>query len=301
MRASAILIAGWTALSVLAVAMPAAAQELRAPDEAAASPPADPADSAKPADAAPLTDDQLASALTFDPATLAAGTPERALQVPRLPGPKGFDVSRTDRANGSGTVVVKKPLATEEWDATVGADVNLAATPPDNIQLDRPQPSAADASGSGAAWASIGVPSVASLDARVDAASDHGKIGTTLKRSIPLGDRFSVTVQDTYSVTQSFNPLADGASSQPLLETAPAATPTPQQIYGNEKLAKLDYSPTGTTLSAALTSSSVDPVTHRTFSADQKIYGPLHVTTALTDIGEPTASKSISAGLKLNW
>jgi hypothetical protein len=301
MRAGAILIAGWTAFLALAFAAPVAAQELRAPDEATVSAPADPIDDTKPAEAAPLSDDQLANALTFDPATLAAGTPERALRVPRLSGPKGLDISRTDRANGSGTVAVKKPLAADEWDATVGADVNLAATPADNVQLDRPRPNATDNNGSGAAWASIGVPNLASLDARVDAASDHGKIGTTLKRSVPLGSRFSVTVQDTYSVTETFNPLAGNASNQPLLETAPAVSPTPQQVYGNEKLAKLDYLPTGTTLSAAVTSSSIDPVTHRTFSADQKIYGPLHVTTAVTDIGEPTANKSIGARFKLNW
>jgi hypothetical protein len=307
MRAGAILIAGWTAFSALAFAAPAAAQELRAPDEAAASAPADAVDGATPAEAAAPpnetlpSDEQLANALTFDPATLAAGTPERSLRVPRLSGPKDLDISRTDRANGSGTVVVKKPLAADEWDATVGADVNLAAAPSDDAQLDRPQPSAADTGGSGAAWASIGVPNVASLDARVDAANDHGRIGTTLKRSVPLGSRFSVTVQDTYSVTETFNPLANTAANQPLLETAPAASPTPQQVYGNERLAKLDYLPTGTTLSAALSSTSTDPVTHRTFSADQKIYGPLHVTTAVTDIGEPSANKSISARFKLNW
>jgi len=42
-------------------------------------------------------------------------------------------------------------------------------------------------------------------------------------------------------------------------------------------------------------------VTHNTFSADQKLYGPLHVTTAVTDVGQTTSSKSISAGFKLNW
>ena len=300
MRAGAILVVGWTAFLAFAAA-PAAAQELRAADDAAASPSATAIDDARPAEAAPPSDEVLANALTFDPATLAAGAPERTLRVPRLFGPKGLDVSRTDRANGSGTVVVKKPLASNDWDATVGADVRLAATPPENYRLDQPLPTAADNTGSGAAWASIGVPNLASLDARVDASNDQGKVGTTLKRSIPLGDRFSVTVQGTYTVTDTFNPLGDGASNQPLLEAAPAATPTPQYVFGNQKLAKLDYLPTGTTLSAAVSSASNDPVTHRTFSADQKIYGPLHVTTALTDIGEPTANASVSARLKLNW
>jgi hypothetical protein len=31
------------------------------------------------------------------------------------------------------------------------------------------------------------------------------------------------------------------------------------------------------------------------------VYGPLHVTTSVTDFGHSTTSKSITAGLKLNW
>ena len=60
-------------------------------------------------------------------------------------------------------------------------------------------------------------------------------------------------------------------------------------------------SPTGTTLAAGITTASNDPVTHNTLSADQKLFGPLHVTTAVSDIGEPTSKKSITAGFKLTW
>ena len=58
---------------------------------------------------------------------------------------------------------------------------------------------------------------------------------------------------------------------------------------------------TGTTLSAGLASTSTDPLTHNTFTAEQKLYGPLHVATAVTDLGQPTVNKSITAGVKLNW
>ncbi len=310
MRAGAIVFAGSMA-AVLACAFagtPAAAQEQIGADYAYAAPPATPVDDAKPVDAAPPPDenDALGNALSFDPASLAGAAPSKPLRLPGFSALKGLDVSRSDRANGSGTVVVKKPLVANEWDATVGADVNLAATPAENYQLDKPAPTATDNTGSGAAWASIGVPNVASVDARVDPANDQGKLGTTLKRSIPIGSRFAVTLQDTYSVTQTFNPLGPLAETSPnhaLLETAPvsAVTPTPLQVWGNERIARLEVRPTGTTFSADLASASNDPVTHKTFSADQKIYGPLHVTTAVTDIGEPTVNKTISAGLKLNW
>ena len=58
---------------------------------------------------------------------------------------------------------------------------------------------------------------------------------------------------------------------------------------------------TGTTLAAGLTSTSTDPVTHNKLSAEQKLYGPLHVTTAVSDLGQPVPNKSITAGFKLNW
>jgi hypothetical protein len=73
------------------------------------------------------------------------------------------------------------------------------------------------------------------------------------------------------------------------------------QYWGNEKAAKFDILPTGTTLGAGLVTASNDPITHNTLSAEQKVYGPLHVTTAVTDVGQTTSSKSITAGLKLNW
>jgi hypothetical protein len=84
--------------------------------------------------------------------------------------------------------------------------------------------------------------------------------------------------------------------------TLPATgAPAPQQVFGNERAVKFNVLPTGTTLGAGFANASNDPVTHNTFSADQKLYGPLHVTTAVTDIGQTTSSKSITAGFKLNW
>ena len=65
--------------------------------------------------------------------------------------------------------------------------------------------------------------------------------------------------------------------------------------------AKVDYLPTGTSFGAKVATNSTDPVTHNQFVAEQKVYGPLNVTTAVTDIGQTSASKSITARFKLNW
>jgi hypothetical protein len=241
----------------------------------------------------------LGDALIIDSATLNAAAPAKPLRLPSLSEAKGLDVSHSAKPDGSRTLAVKQPLATE-WDAKVGADLGLGPTPADGYRPSRLVPD--DGRGSGAAWASVGVPNFASIDARVDPTHDQGKLGTTFKHAMPIGNNFSMTLQNSYSVTGTYGTPQAGPSDVPLMSiaTAPAGQPTPQ-VWGNEKLAKFDVLPTGTTLAAGLTSTSIDPVTHNKLSAEQKLYGPLHVTTAVTDVGQPVSNKSITAGFKLNW
>jgi len=288
MRMSARFGAWWMVAALVCAGAPAAAQDAGGND--AVNPQAE----------GTLTPEQasaLGNALIFDPANLAATAPARPLRVPTLANQDKFDFTRTDKPDGSSTTAVKQPLASE-WGAHVGADFNST---PDGYQPRRPLSVKNGSQDSGAAWASVGVPNLASVDARVDPTSDQGKLGGTLKQSVPLGSKFSVSVQNTTSVTEMFNPSTAGPSDIPMM-AAPAATalPTPQ-VWGNERIAKLNILPTGTTLGAGQTTASNDPVTHHTFSAEQKLYGPLNVTTAVTDLGQPTASKSISAKFKLNW
>jgi hypothetical protein len=241
----------------------------------------------------------LGDALIIDSATLNAAAPAKPLRLPSLPEAKGLDVSHSAKPDGSRTLVVKQPLVTE-WDAKVGADHGLGPTPADGYRPSRLVPD--DGRGSGAAWASVGVPNFASIDARVDPSKDQRKLGTTFKHAMPIGSQFAVTLQNSYSVTETFGTPTSSPSDLPLmvLPTALAGPPTPQ-VWSNEKLAKFDVLPTGTTLAAGLASTSIDPVTHNKLSAEQKLYGPLHVTTAVTDVGQPVSNKSISAGFKLNW
>jgi hypothetical protein len=294
------------ALNFIVAAAPVAALA-----QDAAAPPPNPTDATPaPADSALSPDDSavLDKALIYDPATFANTKPAKSPRLPGLSIRPGLDASRTDKPDGSSTVVVQQPLPAE-WDAKLGAD--LASTSPDSA---RPyKPLARTDPGAGAAWASLGVPNLATVDARVDPSNDQGKLGTTLKHSIPVGGKFAVTLQNSYSVTETFGPPA-AASDVPLMTAPPisATQPAPQvggqvwgqtwgQAWGNEKAAKFDILPTGTTFGAKFASNSNDPVSHKTLSAEQKLYGPLQVTTALTDVGQPTSSKSITAGFKLKW
>ena len=130
--------------------------------------------------------------------------------------------------------------------------------------------------------------------------SEQGKVGTTLKQSIPFG-QFAVSLQNTYSVTETLGQPATGPADMPLMALPPTPGPVSPQVFGNEKAVKFNILPTGTTLGAGLATASNDPVTHNTLSAEQKLYGPLQVTTAVTDFGQTSSSKSISAGFKLHW
>jgi hypothetical protein len=286
MRASAHC-ALWTVGVLALVALPAFAQEAPQTHDSAALVPE-----------APLTPEEsamLGNALVFDPAALAT-PPKKAL---RLPGTsdKGFDVTRTEKPDGSTTVVVKQPLQTE-WSNSVGADLGPSSP---RSAFDHPLPTTRDNSSSGAAWASVGVSNIGSVDARVDPSNEQGKVGTTLKQTIPFGGRFSVTLQNTYSVTETLGQPAAGPNDMPLMALPPSAAPVSPQVFGNEKAVKFNILPTGTTLGAGLATASNDPVTHNTLSADQKLYGPLQVTTAVTDFGQTTSNKSITAGFKLHW
>ena len=92
-----------------------------------------------------------------------------------------------------------------------------------------------------------------------------------------------------------------GPNDIPLMALPATSTPSTPQVFGNERTVKFNILPTGTTLGAGQSSASNDPVAHNTLSAEQKLYGPLQVTTAVTDFGQTTSSKSISAGFKLHW
>jgi hypothetical protein len=284
-----------------ALAITPAAAQSDSPASAGEAPDATTPDNATPADGVPAESLGLDNLLTFDPSDLADTTPARRLRVPELPPPKPLDVTRSDSPDGSSTVHLNKPLPTA-WDAKVGAEIGLAATPQETYQPGKPLPGTADNPGSGAAWASVDVPSVASIGARIDQSSDQSKFGTTLKRAVPLGGKLSVTLQNSYSVTENYAGPSSAPGNLPLMTVpVPTTTPAPSQVWGAEQMLKLDVLPTGTSFAAGIDTASNDPETHNKFSADQKVYGPLHVTTSVTDVGQPTSNKSITAGFKLNW
>lgn len=245
-----------------------------------------------PATLSPELREALQDLLNYDPAHLSKG---RATPL-RVGAPQSFELdgNRTDKTDGSAAVTVKKalPLA---WDANVGADIGLPPAPAQTYQPDRPLQSAKDP-GSGAAWAKVTVlPGLASVDARLDPGREQGRIGTTFSHSVPFGPNYSITLQNTYALTDTLW----GATNAPAGGTTGALPPA--QVWTNDRVVKFNILSTGTSLAAGVTSSSIDNTARSKFSAEQKLFEKFNITTSVTDVGAPTSNKSITAGFKLKW
>lgn len=252
------------------------------------------------AELSPQDQEALRNILNNAP-TASYDAPAKQLRTPTLKQTKKFDMSRTDKPDGSSNYTLKQPLPID-WDATVGTDLGLRNAPSITDTVDPWNTGSRDQRGSGAAWASVGLlPNLATVDARVDPSNDQGRVGTTFKYTKPVGSYLAVTLQNTYSVTETFSASTAAPSDVPMMSVpTPTGLATPQ-VWGSEKAAKFDILPTGTSFGAKVATSSTDPVTHNQFIAEQKVYGPLNVTTAVTDVGQTSASKSITARFKLNW
>ena len=239
----------------------------------------------------PLDDDALAAALTFDPADFAKPPAKKSWR--KADANPAAEWSRNGQPDGPSSVSVKRKLPIA-WDSKVGADLNLPAAPVTTYDPNKPLPGSIKEQRSGGAWANVTVPELATIEVRLAPSDEQRKVGTSMQRSLPLGRSFAMTVQGGVTVTENYPGIAPSAAS-----TLPAIAPA--QVRDNQRKVQFKILPTGTTLAAAANSSTLDNVTHHTLSAEQKIYGPLLVTTSVTDPGLTTASKSIAAGLKLNW
>jgi hypothetical protein len=206
--------------------------------------------------------------------------------------------SRTTSANGSVALSVGRRLPTT-WDAKIGMDANLVSESP--VSDTALHGISGSQSSSGALWGSVTGPSIAPLvydktaiDARLDPGGEQGKVGATLSRTVPLGDHLSVILRDNYSLTSRHG------EAQPLT-AAQTASSAPNSGWNIDRSLSLNLRSTGTTLSAGRATSSADPQWHNKLSAEQKVFGPLSVTTSITDPGTAASNKSISAGFKHTW
>lgn len=219
--------------------------------------------------------------------------------------------NRTDKPDGSAALTIGRRLPTE-WETRIGTDVSLAAPAGPAVSDNILRGGAADRS-SGAIWGNITMPGLrhlgfdkTSVEARLDAGKDEGKVGATLSRSVPINQNLSVTLQNSYAVKQSLASGAPGASETalwtPVTGSAPATAATPPTpTWTVDESLRLNVDPFGTTFSAGAGSSTLDTQWHNKLSVEQTLLGPLKLTTSIEDAGTAAPKKSITAGFKRVW
>ena len=205
--------------------------------------------------------------------------------------------SRAANPDGSVALTVGRRLPTE-WDTRFGLDATLAPELSNAGVADTVLRGTSVNNSSGTVWGRITGPAPlfwdkTSMETRVDPGAEQGQFVATMSRTMPLGTHASVTLQDKYSVTQS---LQGSVATDPQ-----AAVPSTGPLWEADRSLRLNLTPTGTTLSAGLVTSNADHQWHNRFTAEQKIVGPLSVTTSVTDPATAESIKSIGARFKHTW
>jgi len=234
------------------------------------------------------------SQLNVDASTLTTA-PASKLRLPPQAGSE-MSWSSKDKPNGSAAVSVKQPLS-PFWDARVGADMTVTRQPSAlttaEILSERLANGGSQPQSSGAAWAAITAPGVGSIwdktaiEARVDPSQEQSRLGTSLSKSLPLSEQYSLTLQDGYNVTQQGIAPVSGIAGRP--------------VYQTEQSAKLSIADTGTSLIAGQTLSSTDDKWLRRIGAEQKLFDGVSISGSIGETPLGTTNKSLTAGFKRSW
>jgi hypothetical protein len=214
--------------------------------------------------------------------------------------------SSRDKPNGSAAVSMKQPLS-PFWDARIGADMTLAREPAtlagSELLSEKLANGGSAPQSSGTAWAAITAPGVGSIwdqtavEARVDPAQEQSKLGTSLSKSLPLGEQYSLTLQNGYNVIQqshSSRPCADCVN----LSAVPGR---PVRNYATEQSAKLSIADTGTSFIAGQTLSSTDDKWLHKIGAEQKLFDGVSISGSIGETPQGATNKSLTAGFKRSW
>ena len=148
---------------------------------------------------------------------------------------------------------------------------------------------------SGTAWAAITAPGVASIwdktsvEARVDPGSEQSKLGTSLSKSLPIDEQYSLTLQNDYNLIQQG------------IVPVPGIISHPARSYETDQSARLSIADTGTSFIAGQTLSSSDDKWLRKVGAEQKLFDGVTISGSIGETSSGVANKSVSAGFKRSW
>src|SRR5712672_1816530 len=206
--------------------------------------------------------------------------------------------SSNAKPNGSSAVSVKQSLS-PFWDTRIGADMTVVHQPPvatsADALLQKYSPDGQPSQSSGTAWAAITAPGVGpiwdktAIEARVDPGQEQSKIGTSLSKSVPLSEQYSLTLKNDYNVIQQG------------IVPVPGIVSRPARSYETDQSAKLSVTDTGTSFVAGQTLSSNEDKWLRKVGAEQKLFDGVSISASVGETPLGTTSKSLTAGFKRSW
>ncbi|MBR1232101.1 hypothetical protein [Bradyrhizobium sp. AUGA SZCCT0182] len=205
--------------------------------------------------------------------------------------------SANEKANGSSAVSVKQSL-TPFWDARIGADMTVARQGTLTAQELLSEKLANGGSlpqSSGTAWAAITAPGVGSIwdktsvEARVDPGADQSRLGTSLSKSLPLNEQYSLTLQNGYNLIQQG------------IVPVPGIISHPTRSYETDQSARLSIADTGTSFVAGQTLSTSDDKWLRKVGAEQKLFDGVTISGSVGETPSGVVNKSFGAGFKRSW
>ena len=293
-QSRAVLLSLLAGLGLLS-ALPAAAQTPPSATE-------DPEKPAAEAAAAPDADDSDIkgleldwSQLNVDASTLTTGPASKGGSSQAV---SSSEMSWTakDRPNGAAAVSVKQPLS-PFWDARIGADMTVTRQPTTMSELlsEKVVNGGSEPQSSGTAWAAVSAPGVGSIwdktaiEARVDPGQDQSRLGTSLSKSVPLSEQYSLTLQNGYNVIQQG------------IVPVPGIVARPARNYETEQSAKLSIGDTGTSFIAGQTLSTSDDKWLRKIGAEQKLFDGVSISGTIGETPQGATNKSLTAGFKHSW
>jgi hypothetical protein len=239
----------------------------------------------------------LPLALALLPGMAGAQAPEHANdEAPvELPADAPLDLSTPEP--DAGKLTPSNPFAhtppASDWAGKAGIDYSKPAIPAVTFQPDQLLAGAVPDQSTGVAWATVTAPGLqaplgwdkTSIETRIDPSQEQSKLGTTLSRSVPVGDDISLTLQNGLSITR---PLPNAAGQV--------------HSWASSQALRFNILPTDTSVSLGADVSSTDDKWLRTLSAEQKLFGgPFSVTGSMSETAGGDISKSLRAGFKHSW
>jgi len=303
------LVAGFGLATLLTAAAqtPPPEQDAEEPAaEAAAAPDVNDADVMKDIDVSKLDWSQLnvdASTLNT-PAAKGRNSPKSAANAEA-------SWSSNRKTNGASDVSVKQSIS-PFLDTRVGADMTVARqgtlTASEGLAEKLANGGSAPQS-SGTAWAAITGPGVGSIwdqtavEARVDPGQEQSKLGTSLSKSVPINEQYSLTLKNGYNVIQQGIVPVPGHSNLPCadLRKLVCDVSRPARNYETDQSATLSVTDTGTSLIAGQTMSTTDEKWLRRIGAEQKLFDGVTISGSVGETATGAPSKSLSAGFKRSW